>query len=121
MADNAYDNPTFAQADADNDDTIAVLQAHMAQMRDEISSLKRSLHERAEEAVDSAETWLDTASDTASRATGALRAQAQTVSSAVQDNPGTVSSALFVGGVIGLLIGLALGRSQPDRRWYERH
>jgi hypothetical protein len=80
------------------------------------------LAERAEDFVEDAEGWFDTASEGASRATRALRAQAQKVSGAVQDNPVTVSSALFIGGIVGLFVGMALGSSEAShRRWYERH
>jgi hypothetical protein len=124
MADNADDKPTAARAStkADDDDAIDTMQKQIRQMRREISSLKRLLAEQAGEVVEDAEGWFDTASEGAARATRAVRAQAQTVSGVVQDNPGTVSSALFVGGMIGLLVGMALGRSQATHpRWYERH
>ena len=125
MADNADDKPTAAKAStkaAEYDDAIETMQKQIGQMRREISSLKRSLAERAEEVVEDAEGWFDTASEGASRATRALRSQAQKVSGAVHDNPMTVSSALFVGGIIGLLMGMALGSSESShRRWYERH
>ena len=125
MADNADDKPAAARAStkaADYDDAIDTMQKQIGQMRREISSLKRVLAEQAEEVVEDAEGWFDTASEGAARATRAVRAQAQTVSGVVQDNPGTVSSALFVGGIIGLLVGMALGRSEATHpRWYERH
>jgi hypothetical protein len=124
MADTADDKPTAAKASAkaDYDDAIETMQKQIGQMRREMSSLKRLLAEQAAEVVEDAEGWFDTASEGASRATQALRSQAQKVSGAVQDNPVTVPSALFVGGIIGLLIGMAPGSSDAShRRWYERH
>ena len=124
MADNADDKPTVAKASTkpDDDNAMETMQKQIAQMRREISSLKRSLTEQAEEVVEDAEGWFDTASEGASRARQALRTKAQTVSGVVQDNPGTVSSALLVGGIIGLLVGMALSPSEAaHRRWYERH
>ena len=121
MADNADDKPTTAKPStkaAEYDDAIETMQKQIGQMRREISSLKRSLAEQAEEVVEDPEGWFDTASEGASRATRALRAQAQTVSGVVQDNPGTVSTALFVGGIIGLLVGMALSREPTHRRWH---
>jgi ElaB/YqjD/DUF883 family membrane-anchored ribosome-binding protein len=104
---------------ADYDDAINTMQKQIGQMRREISSLKRLLADQAEEVVEDAEGWFETASEGAVRATRAVRAQAQTVSGVVQENPGTVSSALFVGGIIGLLVGMALGRTEPaPHRWY---
>jgi hypothetical protein len=122
MADTADDKPTAAKASvkADYDDAIDTMQKQIGQMRREMSSLKRLLAERTEE-VD-AEGWFETASEGASRATQALRSQAQKVAGTVQDNPVTVSSALFAGGIVGLLIGMAVVSSQANhRRWYERY
>jgi TolA-binding protein len=124
MADTADDKPTAAKSPgrAEDDNAIDTMQKQIGQMRREISSLKRLVAEQAEEVVEDAEGWFDTASEGASRATQALRSQAQKVSGTVQDNPVTVSSALFVGGIIGFLIGMALGSSEAaHRRWYERY
>ena len=124
MADAADSKPNAARTPAgtDYDDSIETMQKQIGQMRRETSSLKRLLAERTDEAVEDAEGWFDTASEGASRATRALRSQALKVSGAVQDNPVTVSSALFVGGIIGVLVGMALSSAEASRRrWYERH
>lgn len=39
----------------------------------------------------------------------------------VRENPGLFSTALVVGGIVGFMVGMALGRSEPPRRWYERY
>jgi ElaB/YqjD/DUF883 family membrane-anchored ribosome-binding protein len=47
---------------------------------------------------------------------------AQAVVTPVRENPGVVTSAFVLGGVIGFLIGLAVGQSdQGSRHWYDRH
>jgi ElaB/YqjD/DUF883 family membrane-anchored ribosome-binding protein len=47
---------------------------------------------------------------------------AQAVVTPVRENPGVVSSAFVLGGVIGFLIGLAVGQSdQRSRHWYDRY
>jgi TolA-binding protein len=122
MADNADDKQTSAKASAkaDDDTALETMQKQIAQMRREISSLKRSLADQAEEVVEDAEGWFDTATEGASRAAQSLRSKAQTVSGAVQDNPVTISTALVVGGIIGLLAGMALGTSATPRPWYDR-
>ena len=124
MAEHADDKPTAAKTSAQvaYDDAIDTMQKQIGQMRREISSLKKMLAERAEEVVDDAEGWFDTASDGASRAAQGLRSQAQKVSGVVQDNPVAISSALFVGGIIGVLVGMALSSAhETHRRWYERY
>lgn len=46
---------------------------------------------------------------------------AQAVVTPVRDNPGVVSSAFVLGGLIGFLIGLTVGQSdQRSRHWYDR-
>ena len=97
MADNTDDKPTAAKAPTKAGDTIETMQKQIGQMRREISSLKRMLADQAEEVVEDAEGWFETASEGAARATRAVRSQAQTVSGVVQENPGTVSSALLSG------------------------
>ena len=123
MADTAQDKPNDAKASAraDDDNAMETMQKQIAQMRREMSALKRSLADQAAEVIEDAEGWFDSASEGASRATKAVRAKAQTVSEAVQGNPGTVSSALVVGGIIGLLVGMTMSRSETPHRWYERH
>jgi F0F1-type ATP synthase assembly protein I len=82
----------------------------MAELKREIANLKAAIAERAQDVYDSA-------AERASRTSDALRAQA----GVVRENPATFSSAFVAGGILGLLIGMALGPSQPaPRRWYDR-
>jgi ElaB/YqjD/DUF883 family membrane-anchored ribosome-binding protein len=47
---------------------------------------------------------------------------AQAVVTPVRENPGVVTSAFVLGGVIGFLIGLAVGQSDHrSRHWYDRY
>lgn len=108
MADNAETKKTGA------DDDLA---QEIAKLKREMANLRAAIAERAQDVVGGVEGLYDSAAEKASRATQALRAQA----GVVRDNPGTVSSAFIVGGIVGLLFGLALGRSDPaPHRWYER-
>jgi len=92
------------------------MEKQIAQMKREILKINRQLAERAEEAGD----WLSSATESASRATQALRGQAQSVSEAVRTNPGTVSSAMLLGGMIGFLLGCLVSQTSSDTRrsWY---
>ncbi|HWK64417.1 MAG TPA: hypothetical protein VNS34_05730 [Rhizobiaceae bacterium] len=96
------------------------LEKQVAQMKREISKLSRALAGRTEEAAEEAGGWYNGAAERASRATQALRSQAQTVSETVRENPGTVSSAMFVGGIVGFAIGCLFSQATSDshRRWY---
>lgn len=114
-------------ADTPNDNTSPKDTPREAQdaMHKEITSLKRdtnkinrALAERAEQVADEAGGLFGSATGGASRAARQLGTQAHTVSETVQANPGTVSSAFVLGGIFGLLIGIALGKSDMlDRRW----
>jgi hypothetical protein len=99
------------------DDTKDALKKQVTQLKREITRLNKQLADRVEDVVEDAGGWYDTASDRASRATQALRSRAQTVSETVKENPGTVSSAMLLGGAVGLLLGLLLGQGDSRRHW----
>ncbi|MDX8448175.1 hypothetical protein [Mesorhizobium captivum] len=84
------------------------LEKQVAQLKREINKINRTLAERAEEAGEEAAGWYESAADGAGRTAQALRTGAQSVSGAVQNNPGTVSTAFFLGAALGLLLGLTL-------------
>jgi len=95
------------------------LETQIAQLRREVSKLKQSLAQRAEAMSEEAGDWYDAAAERASRATGALRTQAQSVSETVRENPGTVSSAMLVGGLIGFMLGMVMAHTDTRHgRWY---
>jgi ElaB/YqjD/DUF883 family membrane-anchored ribosome-binding protein len=109
----------MAGENTNTNDIQEQMEKQIAQLKREISRINRTLTERAEEAAEEASGWYDSASERASRATQALRTQAHAVRETVRDNPGTVSSAMLVGGAVGLLLGLAIGQSSSNRgRWY---
>jgi len=99
------------------DDTKEALKKQITQLKREVTRLNKQLSEQAEELVEDAAGWYDTASERASRATQALRSRAQTVSDTVRENPGTVSSAMLLGGAVGLLLGLVIGQGGGRRGW----
>jgi hypothetical protein len=95
------------------------LEAQITQLKREVGKLKRTLAERAEEVSEEASAWYDAATDRASRATEALRTQAHSVSEAVRENPGTISSAMLVGGLIGFILGMVMAQNGGRHgRWY---
>ena len=110
MADNT-DNRTTEQGVSDDD-----LAQQMAELKRELANLRAAIAGRAQDLVGGVEGLYDSAAEQASRATQALRTQA----GVVRDNPGTVSSAFVLGGIVGLLLGLALASEAAPRRWYER-
>jgi septal ring factor EnvC (AmiA/AmiB activator) len=97
--------------------TQDALEKQVAQLKREISKINKTLADRAEEAASG---WYESAADRTSRATQQLRTQAQTVSETVQQNPGTVSTAFVLGGIVGLLLGMMMVQpaERDHRRWY---
>lgn len=108
------------------------MKKQITELRREVSRLNRALAEQAEDAVETAHGWYDSVADRASglygsatgrasRAARQLRTQAHSVSETVQQNPGTISTAMMMGGLLGVLVGLALSRSPvPDPDWFHR-
>lgn len=95
------------------------IEKQVAQLKREIAKINKTLADRAEEAVETAGGWYEDASDRASRAAQQLRTQAHTVSETVKDNPGTISSAMLLGGIIGVLVGWAIAHhADRHHRWY---
>lgn len=108
------------------------MKKQIAELKREVSRLNRALSEEAEEAAEAAHGWYQNAADRASglysgasdratRTARQLRSQAHSVSETVHQNPGTFSTALALGGLVGVLIGLAIARnSAPDPDWFRR-
>ena len=96
------------------------LEKQVAQLKREIGSINRSLAERAEDVAEDARGWYNGASERASKAGQALRTQSQQVSETVRGNPGTVSSAMLLGGAVGFALGWLFSQAASDthRRWY---
>ncbi|PSJ64519.1 hypothetical protein [Kumtagia ephedrae] len=96
------------------------LEKQVAQLRREITSMKRTLAARAEQAAEQSSGWVENATDRAGRAASALKSRAQEVSGAVQENPVTYSTTALLFTAVGFMIGLAVGQSSDHRhrRWH---
>ncbi len=102
------------------DDIQEAMKKQIAELRREMNKINKALAARAEEVSQEASGWYSSASDGASCAARQLRNTAQSVSETVQENPGTVSSALVLGGMLGFVLGMLAGQasSSQHRRWY---
>lgn len=101
------------------EDIQDAMKKQIAELRREMNRINKTLAERAEEVAEEAGGWVDAASEKASSAARQLRTGAQSVSETVQQNPGTVSGALVLGGVVGFMLGMLMGAgSSGGRRWH---
>lgn len=109
---------------AATDDLRAEMEKQIADLRKEVAKLSKSVSARASEAMEGAE---EIAEDMKARAGGAVRQvrqQAHAVTEAARENPGTAATVLSSAGLLGFVIGLAVGglianqQHQQRGRWY---
>ena len=105
----------MAKADDMQDD----MKKQLADLRSEMDRITRTLGERAGDVAEEASGWYEGATEQASRAARELKNRAQSVTETVQENPGTVSTALVLGGMLGFVIGMLAAQSTSNhgRRW----
>ena len=98
------------------------LERQIGELRKEVAKLGKSLSARGEALYDEAGEAYDTASRKARGAARQARQQAYVVSEAIRENPGTAATVLSSAGLIGLLIGIAIGHMLSNEgkshRWY---
>lgn len=115
-------------ADASSaDDLRKEMEKQIAELKKEVTKLGKSLSSRTSEMYedlrDDAGEAYDAASRRASGAARQMRHQAQAVSEAIRENPGTAATVLSSAGLVGFLIGVAVGHmlagsGGQTRRWY---
>jgi hypothetical protein len=111
MADIPNETPYNQTQQADLQRQIEDLRSEVAKMRDSISAL-------LEDATEQASSLYDVAADTAMRTGHRLKSGAESLSETVQDNPGAISAAFVLGGIFGMMLGLALGQSDRHRSMF---
>ncbi|BCH33542.1 hypothetical protein MesoLjLc_54720 [Mesorhizobium sp. L-8-10] len=95
--------------------TRTAMEKQIAELQHEIARIDDMLAEQAGHVAREAHGWYNSASRRATKVTRALGNRAHSVSEAVKDNPGTVSSAMMLGAVAGFMVGMVLGHT-PNRR-----
>ena len=89
---------------ADDPGREDVLDPETEKLRRELANLRAVLAERRDDMV------------------AAASRGAQAVVAPIRENPGVVSSVFVLGGIVGLLLGLAIGQSERNsRHWYDRY
>lgn len=104
---------------ADNktaNDVQQALEQQISDLRGELKRLSKSLASRTSDFRDTAEDALDDASGRFRYAAQAVRERGQAVAETVKENPGTATTLFGTAGILGILIGVAIGCALSDRR-----
>lgn len=90
-------------------DVQQALEQQISDLRGELKRLSKSLASRSSDLRDSAEDAFDDASGRFRHAAQVVRARGQAVAETVKENPGTATTLFGTAGVLGILIGVAIG------------
>ncbi|MBV2144623.1 hypothetical protein KUG47_14075 [Falsochrobactrum sp. TDYN1] len=104
---------------ADNktaNDIQQALEQQIADMRGELKRLSQSLASHSGDLRDRAEDVMDDASGRIRHAAQTVRERGQAVAETVKENPGTATTLFGTAGILGILIGVAIGCAISDRR-----
>ncbi len=99
-----------------SNDIQEALERQVADMRTELKRLSRSLSQRSENWRASAEDAVDDASGHVRNAARAMREHGHAVADTVRENPGTAGALFGTAGVLGVLIGMAIGCALSNNR-----
>ncbi|MBC2886805.1 hypothetical protein H7Q97_15570 [Ochrobactrum sp. CM-21-5] len=97
-------------------DIQQALEKQIAEMRSELKRLSRSLASHSGDLRERAEDAMDDASGRLRHAAQAVRERGQAVAETVKENPGTATTLFGTVGILGILIGVAIGCAISDRR-----
>ncbi len=97
-------------------DIQQALERQIADMRNELKRLSRSLASHSGELRERAEEAMDAASGRFRHAAQAVRERGQVVAETVRENPGTATTLFGTAGIIGIIIGIAIGCAISERR-----
>ena len=96
-------------------DIQQALEKQIADMRSELKRLSRTLASQSGELRERAEDAMDDASGRLRQAAQTVRERGQAVAETVRENPGTATTLFGTAGIIGILIGIAIGCAISDR------
>lgn len=98
------------------EDMRAVLETQIADLKREVSRISRAVAARAGDVAGSAEDVYEDARGRASLAVRQVRDQAQLVSGAARENPGTAAAVVSTVGILGFVAGAAFAGLFGNRR-----
>ncbi len=102
--------------DKTTNDIQQALEKQIADMRGELKRLSRSLAAQSGEFRERAEDAMDDVSGRLRNTAQAVRDRGQVVAETIRENPGTATTLFGTAGILGILIGVAIGCALSDRR-----
>lgn len=90
-------------------DVQQALEQQISDLRGELKRLLKSLASRSSDLRDFAEDAFDDASGRFRHAAQVVRERGQAVAETIKENPGTATTLFGTAGVLGILIGVAIG------------
>lgn len=100
---------------AENDIQKA-LEQQVAELRSELKRITKSLSSQSSDLRGRAEDAFDDAQGRLRNTAQAVRDHGQVVAETIRENPGTATTLFGTAGVVGILIGIAIGCAISDRR-----
>ncbi len=97
-------------------DIQEALEKQIFDLRGELKRLSRSLAAQTDDLRDRASDAMDDASGRFRHAAQTVRERGHAVAETVRENPGTATTLFGTAGVLGMLIGIAIGCAISDRR-----
>ncbi|MFC0245706.1 hypothetical protein ACFOLL_02770 [Falsochrobactrum ovis] len=92
------------------------LEQQVADLRSELHRLTQSLASHSGEFRHNAENMIEDAHGRIVNVAQTMRERGQAVAETVKENPGTATTLFGTAGIIGILIGIAIGSALSDRR-----
>ncbi|MBA8840299.1 YqjD family protein [Ochrobactrum sp. RH2CCR150] len=102
--------------DKTTNDVQQALEKQIADMRGELKRLSRTLASQSGEFRERAEDAMDDVSGRLRHTAQAVRDRGQVVAETIRENPGTATTLFGTAGILGILIGVAIGCAISDRR-----
>lgn len=98
------------------DDIQKDFEDQIAELRAQIADLAKAASTKTRKVADDANEKLEDVQGNVRRAASTVRHQGQAVAEAVRQNPGTATTVLSTAGLIGFIVGFAVG-SCRDSSW----
>lgn len=92
------------------DNARQAMETQIAELREQIDMISKSLKQHSEEAAAEARTRL-------TRAASTLKEQGHATATVIREHPGTATTLLSTAGIVGFALGFLVASCRNDTRW----